>query len=87
MKNIKLILVCMVLATGAIVCSDVFAQRYVNSAEEASKKAKESLKNPHYSSSQIGWLDNVIKMVNLNEPAYKDVAAQNNKAIEESKGR
>jgi hypothetical protein len=82
MKKIILVVIVMV-----FIATPVFAQRYVNSAEEASKKAKESLRNPHYSSSQIGWLDNVIKVVNINEPAYKDIAAKNNKAIEESKGR
>lgn len=64
-----------------------FAQRSVNNAQEAAKAAKGSLRNPRCSSSQIGWLNNVINAVNMNEPAYKDIAAKNNKAIEESRGR
>jgi hypothetical protein len=86
MKNVKLVLICMVFAAGSSICSDVFAQREVNSAQEAGKTAKESLMNRrNHGSSQIGWLNNVINVVNINEPVYKDVAAENNKAIEESK--
>jgi len=88
MKTITSILACAVFAAGAIVCSDVSAQRDVNSAQEAAQAAKESLRNRrNHATSQIGWLDNVINAVNLNEPAYKDIAAQTNKAIEESRGR
>ena len=82
----KAIVACMIFVAAFIMHSDVFAQRSVNSAEDAALAAKESLKNPNYSSSQVNWLNNVINVINLNEPAYKDVAAQNNKAIEERKG-
>ena len=88
MRNVVVISVCIVFAAGAIICGDVFAQRSVNSAEDAAKAARASLMNQHNrSSSQIGWLDNVVNMINMNDPAKKDIAAQNNKAIEESKGR
>lgn len=82
----KTIAVCMIFIAAIIMCGDAFAQRSVNSAQDAARAAKESLKNPNYSSSQVGWLNNIINVINLNEPAYKDVAAQNNKAIEERKG-
>ena len=88
MKNTALILACVLFAIVTIMCSDTFAQRSVNSAQEAAKAAQESLKNQrNRSSSQIDWLNNVINTVNMNDPADKDVASRNNKAIEESKGR
>lgn len=84
----KMLLISAVLSSMAIYSGDCFAQRYINSAEEASKKAKEDLMDRrNHATSQIDWLNNVINVVNMNEPAYKDVAAQNNKAIEESRGR
>lgn len=88
MKKLITVLMILVFAAGFIVCDNCFAQRSVNSAQEASKAAKENLMNRrNHGSSQIEWLNNVINVVNMNEPAYKDVAAQNNKAIEASKGR
>ena len=88
MKNIAVISACIVFVAGAIICGDVFAQRSVNSAEDAAKAAKASLMNQHSrSSSQIEWLNNVVNTINMNKPAQRDIAAQNNKAIEESRGR
>lgn len=80
--------ICVVFIAVAAMCGDAFAQRYVNTAEEASRAAKASLENNrNHATSKVEWLNNVISVINLNEPAYKDVAAQNNKAIEESRGR
>jgi len=88
MGKVAAALVCIVFAAGAIMCGDAFAQRGVNTAEDAARAARASLTNQrNRSSSQIEWLNGVINTINMNEPAKKDIAAQNNAAIEESKYR
>ncbi|MCX5712611.1 MAG: hypothetical protein NTY47_06055 [Candidatus Omnitrophica bacterium] len=75
MKKIMLILMCLIFAAETIVCGDVFAQRSVNSAQEAARAAKESLTDRSGgNSSQIEWLDQIIDVVNMNGPASKDAA-------------
>ena len=50
----------------------VFAQRSLNYAQEAAKKAQErNMASRNNSSSQIEWLDNVIKVVNMDESSSK----------------
>lgn len=86
--NKIIVAICIFFVMGAVMCSDIFAQRYVNSAGDAARKAKESLVNKgNRSSSQIEWLDNVINTINMDKPVHGDVAAENNKAIEESRCR
>jgi hypothetical protein len=69
MKKVISVLICIVLAAGAIICRDAFAQRSVNVAQEAATKAREGLaKGPHKNSSQIDWLDNVVNVINMEKP-------------------
>ena len=86
----KIAAICIILAVG-MMSSDVFAQRYVNSADQAAKAARTSMeKRGSQSSSQIGWLNDVINVINMDQQPVnvnRDVAAENNKAIEESKYR
>lgn len=82
----KILAIFVIFIAAAFINSDGFAQRYIKSAEEAARAAKESIEHRrNHATSQIEWLNNVINIVNLNEPAYKDIAEQNNKAIEESR--
>lgn len=77
-----------IILAGIVAGTDAFAQRSVNSAQDAARAAKNSLSNKSgQSSSQIEWLNSVINVVNMNESGKRDVAAENNKAIEESRGR
>jgi archaellum component FlaF (FlaF/FlaG flagellin family) len=77
---------CVLLASIFIFSGDVFAQRYVNNAQEAAEAAKRRLSEKNNrSSSQIEWLNNVVNVINMSEPK-KDVAEENNRAIREYKG-
>jgi hypothetical protein len=79
--------VCTALASGIILCGEASAQRYVNNAQEAAKAAQNSLKKQRsQSSSQIEWLNSVVNTINMRDPSENDIAAQNNKAIEEGRG-
>ena len=77
MGKIIFILIFLIFTAWAIACGNVFAQRSVNSAQEAAKKARESLvTRPSSSSSQIEWLDKLVKTVNMNEPAPKGASTR-----------
>ena len=79
MKKEIFVVVCMVFAAGAIICSDAFAQRGINASQDAAKAAKASLANrPGDSSSQIDWLDQVVNVINMNEPNSKDSSTVKN---------
>jgi hypothetical protein len=82
----KTVMTCVVLASVAA-CGGAFAQRYVNTADEAAKKARESLADRHdHASSNIKWLDNVIDVVNMDKPKAKD-ASGDNKSEAEDRGK
>jgi len=73
MKKVIISMICIVFAAGTMVCDDVFAQRSVNAAQDAAKAAKASLTNRSgNSSSQIGWLDQVVDIINMDDTATKD---------------
>lgn len=73
MKRLTVLLVCAVFAAGAVICGASFAQRSVNTAEDAAKAAKASLMNkPRGASSQIEWLNQVVNMINMDESSPKD---------------
>ncbi len=81
MKKAIVISVSLVFAAGSLLCGNVFAQRSVNSAQDAAKAAKASLTNRSgNSSSQIEWLDQVIHAVNMDGPAAKDTSTQKGKS-------
>ena len=73
--------VCMVFVACAIICYNVFAQRSVNSADDAAKAARASLVNrPTHASSQIDWLNQTINVINLDGFASKDSSTEKNKS-------
>ena len=73
--------VCMVFVACAIICYNVFAQRSVNNADEAAKAARASLMNrPSHASSQIGWLNQTINVINLDGLNSKDNSTEKNKS-------
>ncbi len=73
MKKIIALSIFMAFVAGAIVCSDLFAQRSVNAADDAAKAARASLMNkPGKSSSQIEWLNQVVKVINMDDTATEE---------------
>jgi hypothetical protein len=70
MKKIMIAFTCLMFAAGIIACGDIFAQRDVNIAQEAAKKARESIeKHPKNGASEIEGTN----AVNTNEPAANSV--------------
>ena len=73
----KMVMVSLVFAVVAFMCSDVFAQRCVNNAQESANKARASLAvRSNSSSSSIEWLNQVINVVNMDQPVTKEVSSE-----------
>lgn len=78
MKKVTVVLACIIFLAGTILCNDLFAQRSVNSAQDAAKAAKASLTNRSGSgsSSQIDWLNQVVNIINMEGSAPKDSSTE-----------